>query len=83
MIKEKKLPSFPSMRKQYFVANGDGGEEGEETRSGTEKRCFHNLQSGHPASWVADNCSIFPTVNIFRLFRSKKRRNPQRKSEML
>ena len=21
MIKEKKLPSFPSMRKQYFVAN--------------------------------------------------------------
>ena len=84
MIKEKKLPSFPSMRKQYFVANGDGGGGGgEETRSGTEKRCSHNLQSGHPASWSADNCSIFPTVNIFRLFRSKKRRNPQRKSEML
>ena len=36
MIKEKKLPSFPSMRKQYFVANGDEGEEGEETRSVTE-----------------------------------------------
>ena len=46
---------------------------GEETRSGTEKRCSHNLQSGHPAWWSADNYSIFPTVNIFRLFRSKKR----------
>ena len=50
---------------------GRGG--GEETRCGTKKRCFHNLQSGHPAWWSADNCSIFPTVNIFRLFRSKKR----------
>ena len=46
---------------------------GEETRSGTERRCSHDLQSGHPAWWSADNCSIFPTVNIFRLFRSKKR----------
>ena len=45
---------------------------GEETRSGTKKRCSHNLQSGHPAWWSADNCSIFLTVNIFRLFRSKK-----------
>ena len=44
-----------------------------QTGSGTEKRCSHNLQSGHPAWWSADNCSIFPTVNIFRLFRSKKR----------
>ena len=49
------------------------GEGGEETRCGTKKRCFHNLQSGHPAWWSADNCSIFLTVNIFRLFRSKKR----------
>ena len=46
---------------------------GEETRSGTEKRCSHNLQSGHPVWWSVDNFSIFPTVNIFRLFRSKKR----------
>ena len=37
---------------------GGGGE----TRSGTEKRCSHNLQSGHPAWWSADNCSIFPAV---------------------
>ena len=37
---------------------------GEETRSGTEKRCSHNLQSGHPAWWTADNYGIFPTVNI-------------------
>ena len=35
---------------------------GEETRSGTEKRCSHNLQSGHPAWWSADNYSVFPTV---------------------
>ena len=26
-----------------------GGGGGEETRSGTEKRCSHNLQSDHPA----------------------------------
>ena len=37
---------------------------GKETRSGTEKRCSHNLQSGHPAWWSADNYSIFPIVNI-------------------
>ena len=43
---------------------GGGGGGGEETRSGTEKRCSHNLQSGHPAWWSADNCSIFLTVNI-------------------
>ena len=46
---------------------------GEETRSGTEKRCSHNLQSCHPAWWSADNGSIFPTVINFRLVRSKKR----------
>ena len=28
---------------------GGGGGGGEETRSGTEKRCSHNLQSDHPA----------------------------------
>ena len=41
---------------------------GEETRSGTEKRCSHNwLQSGHLARWSADNnnnCNIFPKANI-------------------
>ena len=30
------------------------------TRTGTENRCSHNLQSGHLALWSADNCSIFP-----------------------
>ena len=34
------------------------GSGGEETRSGTEKRCSHILKSGHPAWWSADNCSI-------------------------
>ena len=44
---------------------------GVETGSRTEKRCSHNLQSGHPAWCSADNCSIFPTVNIFIEARSE------------
>ena len=36
----------------------------EETRSETEKLCSHNLQSGHLTWWSADNCGIFPIVNI-------------------
>ena len=40
-----------------FVPEGDGGGGGEETRSGTEKRCSHNLQSRHPTWWSADNCT--------------------------
>ena len=43
-------------------AEGGGGGVGgglEETRSGTEIRCSHNLQSGHLACLSADNCSIF------------------------
>ena len=47
------------------------GREGEETRSGTEKRCSHNLQSGHPAWWSADDCSIFPPVSILIEARSE------------
>ena len=43
------------------MQNAGGGEE---TRSGTEKRCPHKLQSGHQAWWSADNYSIFPKVNI-------------------
>ena len=50
-------------------SEGGGGDgrwgEGETRSSGTEKRCSHNLQSGHPACWSADKYSIFPTVNIF------------------
>ena len=52
---------------------GEGRGGGEETKSGTEKRCSHKLQSGRPAWWSSDNCSIFPAVNVFRLFRDKKR----------
>ena len=50
--------------KHKVVCSARGGGGGEDTRSGTEKRCSHNLQSGHPAWWSADNYSIFPTVNI-------------------
>ena len=53
---------------------------GEEKRSGTEKRCSHNLQSGHPEWWSADNYSIFPTVNILE---ARIEANRQTKSEML
>ena len=53
---------------------------GEETRSRTEKRCSHNLQSGHPAWWSVDNYGIFPTVNILE---ARIEANRQRKSEML
>ena len=50
---------------RHHGGGGGGAVEVEETRSGTEKPCFHNLQSsGHSAWWSADNCSIFPTVNI-------------------
>ena len=42
------------------------GAEGGETRSGTQKRPSHNLQSGQPAWWSAGSCSIFPTVNQSR-----------------
>ena len=47
--------------------------EGEETMSGSEKRCSHNLQSRHLAWWSADNCGIFPKVNILEA-RTKTRR---------
>ena len=45
------------------VGTGEGGGGGG-TGYGTEKRCSHNLQSGHFASWSADNCCMFPIVNI-------------------
>lgn len=31
-----------------------------ETRSGAEKRFYHNLQSGHLVWWSSDTCNIFP-----------------------
>ena len=48
---------------------GGGGGAGW-TRSGTEKRRSHNLQSGHPAWWSAEKCGFLSTVNIF--YRSEK-----------
>ena len=64
VVRMRKIMAKP---RSWYVSGG------EETRSGTEKRYSHNLQSGHPAWWSADNCSIFLTVNIFRPFRGKKR----------
>ena len=53
-----------SFTKDLKVLKKGGGGGGEETRSGTEKRCSHNLQSGHPERWSADNCSIFFSHNF-------------------
>ena len=53
--------------KQALISrDSGGGGAGEETRSETEKRCSHKLQSGHLGCWSADNCSIFPVVNILK-----------------
>ena len=49
--------------------------EGEETRSGSEKRCSHNLQGDHLAWWSADNCGIFPKVNISEARKKIRRGN--------
>ena len=48
---------------KYFIIH-PGGEEVGKTSSGTEKRCFHNLQSGHLVWWSSDNCGVFPKVNM-------------------
>ena len=45
------------------VGTGEGGGGGG-AGDGTVKLCSHNLQSGHFASWSADNCCMFPIVNI-------------------
>ena len=45
IIKTKSVFKFTKIFLLY-KARGIG-----ETRSGTEKRCFHNLQSDHPAWW--------------------------------
>ena len=74
---------YPFELKVYRMVEpgrGAGGGGVEETRSGTEKRCSHNLQSGHPAWWSADNYSIFPIVNILE---ARIEASRQRKSEML
>ena len=47
-----------SNKRGTFKFSGVGGGGGE-TRSGTEKRCSHNLQSGHSAWWSADNYRKF------------------------
>ena len=65
-----------NIRHQQY--QGGGGE----TRSGTEKRCSHNLQSGHPAWWSADKYVFFSHSKCFQSFQ-KQEANRQRKSEML
>ena len=64
----------------FEMWNPEGRGGGEETRSGTEKRCSHNLQSGHPAWWSADNYSIFPTVYILE---ARIKANRQRSQKCL
>ena len=46
---------------KYSITQGRGG-GGEETKSGTEKRCSHNLQSGHSAWWSADNYILLQEI---------------------
>ena len=53
-----KKPFSGKEREEERKHSAPGGGEGK-TRSGTKKRYSHNLQSGHPAWWSADNCSIF------------------------
>ena len=48
---EREIRKRISTLRYLFLAGGGG----EETRSGIEKRCSHNLQSGHPVWWSADN----------------------------
>ena len=43
-------------------AGAGGGGRGGETKSGTEKRCSHNLQSGHSAWWSADNYILLQEI---------------------
>ena len=51
--------------KQAIEANscGGGGGGGGETRTGTEKRCSHNLQNGHLKWWSADNPAVLREAN--------------------
>ena len=45
------------------IRRGGRGGGGERRGLGPRNDHSHNLQSGHPARWSADNCSIFSTVN--------------------
>ena len=47
---------------QHYSRPGRGGGGGGETKSGTEKRCSHNLQSGHSAWWSADNYILLQEI---------------------
>ena len=40
--------TFKDIFYKFLTWSTPAGGGGEETRSGTEKRCSHNLQSGHP-----------------------------------
>ena len=72
--------SKQNTKKAFFLLrclNVKGGvpsffwERGEETRSGTEKPCSHNLQSGHPAWWSAGNrCSSEPAEEMIKTLKT-------------
>ena len=50
-----------------------GGGEGKRRGLGPRNDVLTTCKAITLRDGSADNCSIFPTVNIFRLFRSKKR----------
>ena len=52
----------PCYSVKYSITQGRGGGGGGETKSGTEKRCSHNLQSGHSAWWSADNYILLQEI---------------------
>ena len=69
LVSRAKMVRFKTEMTQFRTCRR--GERGKRRGLVTEKRCSHNLQSGHPAWSSADNCSIFPTVNILIEARSE------------
>ena len=69
LVSRVKMVRFKTEMTQFRTCRR--GESGKRRGLVTEKRCSHKLQSGHPAWSSADNCSIFPTVNILIEARSE------------
>ena len=63
---------------------GSGGGGGEATRSRTEKRCSHNLQSGHPTRWPAEfiEYCTFLEIDLFLKQEAKRQRKNNVKNDI-